>query len=431
MFHHYLFPIALLTILPLVSQAQDLVQAFNVTSGTIAGTWKKTTAGIRVEPSKFARALLARSVPEDYTLEIEFTRVTGNDVVGIIIPVGNVSPTVEFSGWEGGSHGLSRVNGQPTRSPQNPTSVRPGVLENGKRYKASISVTSSKDPAEVSAILEGKELFNWKGQPSALQPNLVMFLPTPKAIGLAAQQSTVLFHKIRLIELPNPQPVQVTVTPPKTPTPPTPLTINPERNPGPPVNMDLTLLPRPNQAAWEIFKGAAFRRNPDGSIASVPSAGQGDRGAFVRSLNLSQGTIEVELKGALQPQSSFLGVVFHAQDATTYESIYFRPFNFASTDPVRRSHGVQYIAHPRFPWRTLRQQRPDEFEAEANPRPDGGDWFKAKVEITDKRVRVFLENSATPCMDVPKLNPNTSGKAGIWFNGIANWRNLKITPSRN
>gem|GEM_PF-6071604 len=29
-----------------------------------------------------------------------------------------------------------------------------------------------------------------------------------------------------------------------------------------------------------------------------------------------------------------------------YEAVYFRPFNFRSSDPVRKGHAVQYVANP-------------------------------------------------------------------------------------
>ncbi|MFT5126425.1 MAG: hypothetical protein ACI8W8_000017 [Rhodothermales bacterium] len=72
-------------------------------------------------------------------------------------------------------------------------------------------------------------------------------------------------------------------------------------------------------------------------------------------------------------------MAFNAADGDTYEAVYFRPFNFSHSDPVRRSHTVQYIAHPDWPRAKLRQQRPDEFESRAIPEPKGDAWFHARV----------------------------------------------------
>ena len=407
--------------------AQNLISIFNPVKDVVTGQWSKTDEGIRVQQGKFSRAILAQTKASNYKLEIEFTRILGNDTVGIIIPVGDkVSPVVEFSGWQGGAHGLSRVNGQPTRSPQNPTSKRPGILQNGKRYKAAIEVKAGNEPVEVIASLDGKELFSWKGSSSSLQPNLVMFLPQNSAIGLAAQDSEILFHSAHLTVHSTPvattRPAQNPI-----PSPIPPLPVPPLLQPSSSANR-LTTLAMKGTPGWEPFGSAAFTSGPGGSISSQPGVGVGDRGAFIQGMNFSEGTIEVELKGALAPQSSFLGIVFHALDGRTYDAIYFRPFNFASPDPVRKSHGVQYISHPQWPWQKLRQQKPDEYESTAIPQPRGDDWFKAKVKVSQTIVRVYLQDSNQPCMVVSKLSKISNGKAGLWFNGIASYRNLKITP---
>ena len=407
------------------SLAQNLIEGFNPARATISGQWTKSEEGIRVQSGRFSRAVLGQTQAKNYKLEIDFTRISGNDTVGIIIPVGDkVSPVVEFSGWQGVAHGLSRVNGQPTRSPQNPTSKLPGILKNGKRYKAKIEVNAASEPIEVKASLDGEEVFLWKGNSSSLQPNLVMFLPQNGAIGLAAQNSETLFHSAQLTVLSAPlattQPASNPIPVPSRPIIPSPQSANS-------ANLLSTLATQGTQG-WEPFSGAAFNSGPEGSIASRPGVGSGDRGAFIQGMNFSVGTIEVELKGALAPQSSFLGIVFHAVDEETYDAIYFRPFNFASPDPVRKSHGVQYISHPRWTWRVLRQQRTDEFEDTVTPQPDGGEWFKTKVEVTKTNVKVYVQDSNRACLDVEKLTKQSEGKVGIWFNGVASYRNLKITP---
>lgn len=401
--------------------AQNLIESFNPARSTISGQWSKSEEGIRVQPGRFSRTVLARTQAKNYKLVVEFTRMSGNDAVGIIIPIGDkVSPVVEFSGWQGGAHGLSRVNGQPTRSSQNPTSKRPGVLENGKRYKAEIEVNAESEPVEVKASLDGQEVFSWKGNSSSLENNLVMFLPQNSAIGLAAQESEALFHSAQLMVQRAPA---ATTQPAPNPNP-APIPIQPSNS----VKI-LSTLGTQGTPGWEPFGNAAFTTGQGGSIASRPSVGSGDRGAFLQGMNFSEGTIEVELKGALAPQSSFLGVVFHAVDGETYDAIYFRPFNFSSPDPVRKSHGVQYIFHPSWTWRVLRQQRPDNFEDTVTPQPNGGDWFKTKVEVTKTKVRVFVQDSDQACMDIQKLTKQAEGKVGIWFNGVASFRNLKITPT--
>lgn len=72
---------------------------------------------------------------------------------------------------------------------------------------------------------------------------------------------------------------------------------------------------------------------------------QGDGLALIKELEFEVGTIEIDLKGENTPGKSFVGVAFNIQNDSTYEAIYFRPFNFQSNEKIRREYSVQYISH--------------------------------------------------------------------------------------
>ena len=57
---------------------------------------------------------------------------------------------------------------------------------------------------------------------------------------------------------------------------------------------------------------------------------EGDGMAIVNDLDFAEGTIELEIKGENSPGRSFVGVAFNIQNDSTYEAVYFRPFNFQS-----------------------------------------------------------------------------------------------------
>ena len=67
------------------------------------------------------------------------------------------------------------------------------------------------------------------------------------------------------------------------------------------------------------------------------------------------GTIKIEMRSKHVLQKSFIGVAFHGQDNTTYDAIYCRPFNFLVTDSVRKIHAIQYVSHPIYTWKKLRE----------------------------------------------------------------------------
>jgi len=143
------------------------------------------------------------------------------------------------------------------------------------------------------------------------------------------------------------------------------------------------------------------------------------------------GTIEFDAKGKSDPpQSSFIGVAFRVADAETFDSVYFRPFNFRAVDPVRKSHAVQYVSEPKWPWNVLRKERPGEFEKPIVPAPDGDEWFHAKVVIEDRQVSVFVNGASEPSLVVKELSDRKGGSVGLFCNGYGLIANLTITPKQ-
>ncbi len=143
-----------------------------------------------------------------------------------------------------------------------------------------------------------------------------------------------------------------------------------------------------------------------------------NRIVWLKDVSFSEGTIEVDLKGHDVLQRSFLGIAFHGVDTITYDAIYFRPFNFRSTDPVRKIHAVQYIAQPDYPWEVTREKMNGVYEKAVNPAPEANAWFHAKIVVKGKQVTVYVNGSDTPSLTVTKLNDRTNGLIGLWNTGI-------------
>jgi len=145
----------------------------------------------------------------------------------------------------------------------------------------------------------------------------------------------------------------------------------------------------------------------------------------------SNGTIEFDVKGRNVLQKSFIGIAFHFQNDSTYDAVYFRPFNFSNPDTARRSRAVQYISLPGFYWDKLRNQFPGKYENKVTPVPDPDDWFHVKLIIADKKIIVFVNNSTVPSLEVEKLSSTKNGQIGLWVdNGSdGSFANLVITPA--
>jgi hypothetical protein len=191
-------------------------------------------------------------------------------------------------------------------------------------------------------------------------------------------------------------------------------------------------LARVNDAkSWRVIDADA---SVDGAVVTLkphgdPAVGSNIGLALVQNVNFSEGTLDVDLRGAGTQQASFLGLAFGVTDAKTFEAVYFRPFRFAADDPDARSHSVQYVAWPDYTWEKLRRDQPHIFEAAIQPAPDPAGWFHVRIEVTKQKVSVWVDGSTQPCLVVDRL-AHREGAVGLWVDSMpAAFRNLRIQPA--
>jgi hypothetical protein len=181
----------------------------------------------------------------------------------------------------------------------------------------------------------------------------------------------------------------------------------------------------------KVFNRSASSLN-DGARKGVRlSESAGDGVAYVPGIDFTNGTIECDIKGKDVPQQSFVGVVFHGVDGTTYDAIYFRPFNFKAEDPARRIRAVQYVSHPAYTWDKLRAEQPGKYEKAVNPVPDPNAWFHVRVVVASPNVSVFVGDAKEPCLVVSQLSDRKKGSVGLWVGNTSggDFANLKIVPA--
>jgi hypothetical protein len=192
-------------------------------------------------------------------------------------------------------------------------------------------------------------------------------------------------------------------------------------------------LARVNDAkSWQVIdadasvEGSVVRLKPHGD----PTVGSHIGLALVQNLTFSEGTLEIDLRGAGEQEASFLGLAFGVADAKTFDAVYFRPFRFADDDPDARSHAVQYVSWPEYTWEKLRKDKPGVFEAAIQPVPDPGGWFHVRIDVTKQKVSVSVDGSAQPCLVVDRLG-RREGDVGLWADSMPGaFRNLRIKPAR-
>jgi hypothetical protein len=131
--------------------------------------------------------------------------------------------------------------------------------------------------------------------------------------------------------------------------------------------------------------------------------------------DFKNGKITIRMRGKDVLQRSFIGITFHALNDTTYDAVYCRPFNFFAKDSFRKIHAIQYISHPQFTWKKLRDERNGVFEKEIINPPNPNDWFTMTIVVDKKSVKAFINQDAKPSLTVEKLTERSNGKLGIFM----------------
>jgi len=148
---------------------------------------------------------------------------------------------------------------------------------------------------------------------------------------------------------------------------------------------------------------------------------------WLKNVSFSTGSIDVDIRGKDVFQQSFLGIAFHGVDTVTYDAVYFRPFNFQTSDTLRRKHMVQYMSEPDYPWDRLRNEHPLMYESSVTPSIEPSDWFHAHIEVGDEQITVFVNYSAVASLKVKKLNSLNNGLIGLWSSALSgDFANLEI-----
>lgn len=168
---------------------------------------------------------------------------------------------------------------------------------------------------------------------------------------------------------------------------------------------------------------------PRKGVRLSEAAGEGP--AYLPGIEFANGTIELDIKGKDVQGASFVGVAFHGVDGTTYDAIYFRPFNFKTEDPARVLRAVQYVSHPAHPWQKLRADHPGQYEKPVKPVPDPNAWFHARVVVASPKVSVFVDDANEPCLTVNQLSDRKKGLVGVWVGNTSggDFANFKIVPA--
>lgn len=178
-------------------------------------------------------------------------------------------------------------------------------------------------------------------------------------------------------------------------------------------------------------KWSAFNRDISYSGNVHMNTKPGDGLLILRGVEFQNGTIEVDIKGKNAPGRSFVGVAFHGVNDSTFDAVYFRPFNFKNLE--RNTHSAQYISAPQYSWYKLRTEHPGKYENKVAPVPEPDEWFHATIQVAYPEVKVYVNHSSEPSLVVNQISTREKGWIAFWVgNNSEGWfKNLKIIVEAN
>jgi predicted alpha/beta superfamily hydrolase len=182
---------------------------------------------------------------------------------------------------------------------------------------------------------------------------------------------------------------------------------------------------------WHTVNRVTTLVDADGRQVLRFDARNGAGFAWSPTIDFTDGDIDVDIRGRDVFQKSFVGIAFRIANDSTADVVYFRPFNFKSTDSTRHSHAVQYIADPAFPWEKLRADHPGAYEAKLPGIVDPNAWMHVRLSVHGTDLAVFINRSSTPVLHVQTLSGRTHGSVGPWVGDLSpgDFANLALSPS--
>ncbi|MFZ9503631.1 MAG: hypothetical protein ACO263_03570 [Cyclobacteriaceae bacterium] len=167
---------------------------------------------------------------------------------------------------------------------------------------------------------------------------------------------------------------------------------------------------------------------------NIESSVDGPTFAKIIDMEMTNGVIEVKVLSKIMEKSpfaaarGFIGIGFRVDKQNHFDCIYLRPDNGRSEDQLRRNHTIQYFSYPGYNFNRLRREANGVYETYADIGLN--EWINVRIEIQDKKVRLFLNNQKTPSFIVNEMFGETkSGNISLWVEvgTVGYFKDLKIT----
>ncbi len=167
----------------------NLLALVHLPKDAAAGKWTLSSAGLTCEDSHYAALQLPAPLPQEYDLQVEFTRVEGSGPIAVLL-----SAHKHIFGLELDVKGEARFERVANKIAKDNPTLAPVAISNGRQYRLTVQIRKE----SIAALLDGKLLTSWKTDGKDLSRYTLWKLPDDAYCGVGANNAQVLFHSIRL-----------------------------------------------------------------------------------------------------------------------------------------------------------------------------------------------------------------------------------------
>jgi serine/threonine protein kinase len=189
---------------PAVGEWTNLLPHVDPARHRVSGIAMRDGDAIRIGPSttELPRLMIPLTVCGDYDLRCRLTRNDGQADVILLFPVGDQACSLMLSAFNGTCNFLT-VDGHSGVGDwdiaNNPTTTKPGALQNGREYSLVLRVRLLDDnQASIEVDLDDKPFVRWSGDRKLIVQKQDWRIHNPAAFGLAAWWLSALFHSVEL-----------------------------------------------------------------------------------------------------------------------------------------------------------------------------------------------------------------------------------------
>ena len=145
--------------------------------------------------------------------------------------------------------------------------------------------------------------------------------------------------------------------------------------------------------------------------------------ALAKDAALRDGVIEYDM--ATPRGGNFMGVVFHATTPENAEVVYFRPASSGRPDAAQYAPALNSVAAA---WQVYHGDG-----ANAPVPLTFEQWYHVRIDIAGVTARIFVGDTTSPAMIVPRLAGVAGSSLGVWtgyFGRGAYYSNIRYTRTR-